>query len=276
MHLTPDPNFQLSGVSSPIRFRPVGFVYNSPQQPIQPNYQNRPFSPPYNSQQAFYQQPMYRPTYEPSSLSLKPNQGYSLLNRLNLDMDMENLFNTQEIRVKVRAVTKNFIRVKIILWVWVRLTVRLPLKTTLRSKRWWRPSKLKRGFWLKFIEYFEKEMRSNREYDSILNKWKNRVRSRIGAFCAISDNVQRRNESGSCDLTVYQKACVEYAVEYDHDFSLEPCWKILKDHSAWKQVEMPSFYLKRNPGSKKAETSETTSGTRTRMVLGNRYGKCDQ
>ncbi|GJX21254.1 hypothetical protein Tco_0223931 [Tanacetum coccineum] len=34
---------------------------------------------------------------------------------------------------------------------------------------------------------------------------------------------QRRNESGSCDLTVYQKACVEYAVEYDHDFSLESC-----------------------------------------------------
>ncbi|GKA82867.1 hypothetical protein Tco_0789615 [Tanacetum coccineum] len=28
----------------------------------------------------------------------------------------------------------------------------------------------------------------------------------------------RRNKSGSCDLTVYQKACVEYAAEYDHDF----------------------------------------------------------
>ncbi|GKA05384.1 hypothetical protein Tco_0684504 [Tanacetum coccineum] len=33
------------------------------------------------------------------------------------------------------------------------------------------------------------------------------------------------------------------------------------DHSAWKQVEMPSFYSKQNPGSKKAKTSETTSGS---------------
>nr|GEX40266.1 hypothetical protein [Tanacetum cinerariifolium] len=46
----------------------------------------------------------------------------------------------------------------------------------------------------------------------------------------------KNNESGSCDLTVYQKACVEYAAEYDHDFTLETCWEILKDHSAWKEV----------------------------------------
>nr|GEY65418.1 hypothetical protein [Tanacetum cinerariifolium] len=64
----------------------------------------------------------------------------------------------------------------------------------------------------------------------------------------------------ACDLTMYQKACVGYAAEYDHDFSLEPCWQILKDHSAWKQVEMPLFYSKQNPGSKKAKSSETTSG----------------
>ncbi|GKF81671.1 hypothetical protein Tco_0240273 [Tanacetum coccineum] len=39
---------------------------------------------------------MYRPIYEPPSPSPQPNQVYSPLNRLNLDMDMENLFNTQE------------------------------------------------------------------------------------------------------------------------------------------------------------------------------------
>nr|GEV91954.1 hypothetical protein [Tanacetum cinerariifolium] len=39
---------------------------------------------------------MYRPTYEPPSPSPQPNQVYSLLKRLNLDMDMENLFSTQE------------------------------------------------------------------------------------------------------------------------------------------------------------------------------------
>nr|GFC42895.1 hypothetical protein [Tanacetum cinerariifolium] len=110
----------------------------------------------------------------------------------------------------------------------------------------------------KVIEYFEKETRSNLGYDSILSKWKNRVLPKIGAFCAIFDNVQRRNESGSCDLTVYQKACVKYATEYDHDFSFEPCWQILKNHPSWKQVEMPTFYSKQNPGSKNVKTSETT------------------
>ncbi|GKB05263.1 hypothetical protein Tco_0833458 [Tanacetum coccineum] len=83
------------------------------------------------------------------------------------------------------------------------------------------------GFWLKVIEYFEIETGSNRGYDAILSKWKKRVRPRIGAVCAIFDNVQRRNES----------------------------------ESTWKQVEMPLFYSEKNPGSKKAKTSETTSGS---------------
>ncbi|GKE26365.1 hypothetical protein Tco_1441749, partial [Tanacetum coccineum] len=78
-----------------------------------------------------------------------------------------------------------------------------------------------------------------------------KVRPRIGAFCNIFDNVRQRNESGPCDLTVYQKACVEYAAEYDRDFSLEPCWKILKNHLAWKKVEMPSFYSKQTRVAKK-------------------------
>ncbi|GJW81512.1 hypothetical protein Tco_0145487 [Tanacetum coccineum] len=39
---------------------------------------------------------MYRPSYEPASPSLQPNQEYSLLNHIKLDMDMENLFNTQD------------------------------------------------------------------------------------------------------------------------------------------------------------------------------------
>nr|GEV73839.1 hypothetical protein [Tanacetum cinerariifolium] len=58
-----------------------------------------------------------------------------------------------------------------------------------------------------------KAKKVSKRYDSILSKWKNKVHPRIGAFCAIFDNVQRRNESGSCDLTVYQKACVEYAAD---------------------------------------------------------------
>ncbi|GKB04541.1 glutathione S-transferase T3-like protein [Tanacetum coccineum] len=58
----------------------------------------------------------------------------------------------------------------------------------------------------------------------------------------------------------YKEQGILVKAEYDQYFSLESCWQILKDHSAWKQVEMPSFYSKQNPGSKKVKTSETTSG----------------
>ncbi|GKC43255.1 hypothetical protein Tco_1060977 [Tanacetum coccineum] len=80
-------------------------------------------------------------------------------------------------------------------------------------------------------------------------------------FVLLSIMFKRRNESGSCDLTVYQKMCAEYAAEYDHDFTFESCRVILRDHSAWKQVEKPLFYSKQNKGSKKAKTSETTLGS---------------
>ncbi|GKA94256.1 hypothetical protein Tco_0816294 [Tanacetum coccineum] len=58
-----------------------------------------------------------------------------------------------------------------------------------------------RGFWGEVIETVEKK-----GYDAITNKWKNRVPPRIDTFCVIIDNVERRNESGSCDLTVYKKS----------------------------------------------------------------------
>nr|GEX44156.1 hypothetical protein [Tanacetum cinerariifolium] len=191
---------------------------------------------------------MYRPTYEPSYSSSQPNQVYSQLNRLNLDMDMKNLFNTQEyyavqgsghdyyacqvdslveevaVPVKAKKVSK-------------RRQKTLPPKEGFKTSPWtieevtlcqaWCDvsensitgnAVNSKGFWLKVIKYFEKETGSNRGYDSILT-------------------------------------------EYDHDFSLEPCWQILKNHPDWKQVEMPAYYSKRNPGSKKAKTSETTSGS---------------
>ncbi|GKE62050.1 hypothetical protein Tco_1512417, partial [Tanacetum coccineum] len=39
---------------------------------------------------------MYRPSFDSPSPSLQPNQGYSPLKPINLDIDMENLFGTQE------------------------------------------------------------------------------------------------------------------------------------------------------------------------------------
>ncbi|GJT64763.1 hypothetical protein Tco_1016243 [Tanacetum coccineum] len=86
-----------------------------------------------------------------------------------------------------------------------------------------------------------------------------RVRPRIGAFCAIIKNIEANHESGTNDLDVYQKACVEYKMMYKGDFTLEHCYNILKDHPGWKNVEMPNFY--QSQGRKKSKTSETTSGS---------------
>ncbi|GJY86568.1 hypothetical protein Tco_0500594 [Tanacetum coccineum] len=99
-HLTPDPNFQLSGVSPPIRFRSPGFEYTSrlPHPPQNNNifYQNRPFNPPYNNPNAFYNSPtgLYRPTMG-SSTSSQPNN-LSLLTTTNLDMNFEELVFSQD------------------------------------------------------------------------------------------------------------------------------------------------------------------------------------
>ncbi|GJR82315.1 retrotransposon protein, putative, ty3-gypsy subclass [Tanacetum coccineum] len=116
-----------------------------------------------------------------------------------------------------------------------------------------------KGFWDAVIRYFEKETGSSRGYDSIVSKWKNRVRPRIGAFCAIINNVEANHESGTNDLDVYHKACAEYKMMYKSDFTLEHCYNVLKDHPGWKDVEMPYFY--KSQGRKKSKTSETTSGS---------------
>ncbi|GJX85791.1 hypothetical protein Tco_0336565 [Tanacetum coccineum] len=89
-----------------------------------------------------------------------------------------------------------------------------------------------KGFWDAVIRYFENETGSSRGYESIVSKWKNRVRPRIGAFCAIINNVEANHESGTNDLDVYQKFCAEYKMIYKTDFTLEHCYNILKDHPA--------------------------------------------
>ncbi|GKC49419.1 hypothetical protein Tco_1072164 [Tanacetum coccineum] len=100
-HLTPDPNFLLSGVSPPIRFRSHGFEYTSqlPHPPQNNNifYQNRPLVPPYNNPNAFYNSPtgLYRPTMESSTFS-QPNKPYSPINHTNLDMNFEELIFSKD------------------------------------------------------------------------------------------------------------------------------------------------------------------------------------
>ncbi|GKB17049.1 retrotransposon protein, putative, ty3-gypsy subclass [Tanacetum coccineum] len=110
-----------------------------------------------------------------------------------------------------------------------------------------------KGFLDVVIRYFEKDTGSSSGYDSIVSKWKNRVRLIIGA------NVEENHESGANDLDVYHKACAEYKMMYKQDFTLEHCYNILKDHPGWKDIEMPAFY--NTQGRKKSKTSETTSGS---------------
>ena len=98
-----------------------------------------------------------------------------------------------------------------------------------------------KGFWEKVINNFEKVTGSNRTYNSIISKWNIGFAPRVGAFCTIFNNMQKTRASGENDLHVYQKACAKYQVMHGHPFQLEHCWEVLRDHVAWKQVEMPHF-----------------------------------
>ncbi|GJV41914.1 hypothetical protein Tco_1420354 [Tanacetum coccineum] len=93
-----------------------------------------------------------------------------------------------------------------------------------------------KGFWEAVIKYFEKESGSTRCYDSILSKWKNRIRPRIGVFAPSSIILKRI-------MKVVQMTSI-----------------ILKDRQGWLDVKMPSFY-NNTKGRKKSKTSETTSGS---------------
>ena len=52
------------------------------------------------------------------------------------------------------------------------------------------------NFWELVIDYFRKETGSDRTYDSILSKWKTRIRAPVASFCAIMDNINQTHGSG--------------------------------------------------------------------------------
>ncbi|GKA99223.1 ribonuclease H-like domain-containing protein [Tanacetum coccineum] len=113
-----------------------------------------------------------------------------------------------------------------------------------------------KGFWDAVMKYFERETGSVRGYDSILSKWKNRVRPRIGQFCAIINKIEQNHKSGSNDLNVYQKAYVEYKLMYKHDFTLEACWNILKDSETTSGLASGGFNLNNKADEFEKETQE--------------------
>ncbi|GJX42262.1 hypothetical protein Tco_0257252 [Tanacetum coccineum] len=138
---------------------------------------------------------MYRPTCGPPSPSPQPNQVYSLLNCLNLDMDMDNLFSTQEYYT---------------------------------------------GQGSGHDYYAGQGSGGNQEFHT-------------GEDYSMDHGSAHGSTQVEDDSSIEEMATPAEA-EYDHEFSLEPCWEIWKNHPAWKQVEMLAFFSKQYPGSKKAKT----------------------
>ncbi|GKC72997.1 hypothetical protein Tco_1118880 [Tanacetum coccineum] len=80
-----------------------------------------------------------------------------------------------------------------------------------------------------------------RRYDVVTLKWKKTLRPKIAAFTAVYERVKQMDENGSNDLVVFQNALAEYETQYGQAFTLEPCWRILKNCPVWTEIEISSF-----------------------------------
>ena len=112
-------------------------------------------------------------------------------------------------------------------------------------------------FWDKVAAYFWKETGSDRTMNSIISKWKTRIRCQVTNFGAIVDNVKGTHGSGENDLDNMSKALIEYSARYGQDFTMLECWKVLRGHDSWKE-EIPLF---QSGVRKKVKGSTTTSGS---------------
>ncbi|GKC06646.1 hypothetical protein Tco_0998256 [Tanacetum coccineum] len=54
-------------------------------------------------------------------------------------------------------------------------------------------------------------------------------------------SVQRMDENGSSDLVLFQNALAEFQTGCGPPFTVEACWRILKNHAAWTEIEMPTY-----------------------------------
>ncbi|GJU03459.1 hypothetical protein Tco_1113797 [Tanacetum coccineum] len=101
-----------------------------------------------------------------------------------------------------------------------------------------------KGFWSEVLACFENEMGEKiRRYDAVALKWKQSLRPKIAKFSVVYERVKQRDENGSSDLVVFQNALAKYETQYGQAFTLEPCWRILKNCPVWTELEMPSFNL---------------------------------
>ncbi|GJU90585.1 hypothetical protein Tco_1303008 [Tanacetum coccineum] len=105
----------------------------------------------------------------------------------------------------------------------------------------------RKGFWEEVFANFEKDMGGTiRGYDAIVSKWKNSILPKVVAFSVVYDGVQRMDENGSSDLVLFQNALAEYQTRYEHPFTMEACWRILKNHPAWTTIEVPTYQDRNN------------------------------
>ncbi|GJY54111.1 hypothetical protein Tco_0445775 [Tanacetum coccineum] len=101
---------------------------------------------------------------------------------------------------------------------------------------------MRTGFWFKVFDNFKKEMEETiRKYDTVIVKWKILIRPKVVAFSVVYDSVQRMDENGSSNLVLFQNALAEFQNGYGHPFTMEACWRILKNHEAWTEVEMSTY-----------------------------------
>nr|GEU61113.1 UBN2 domain-containing protein [Tanacetum cinerariifolium] len=49
------------------------------------------------------------------------------------------------------------------------------------------------------------------------------------------------DENGSSDLVLFQNALAEFQTGYGRPFTMEACWRILKNHPAWSEVEEKAY-----------------------------------
>ncbi|GKD06145.1 hypothetical protein Tco_1181119 [Tanacetum coccineum] len=105
-----------------------------------------------------------------------------------------------------------------------------------------RDRQFRKGFWEEVYDNFKKDMGGTiRGYDAIVSKWKNLIRPKVVCFSVVYDRLRRMDENGSSDLVLFQNALAKFQTGYEQPFTMEACWRILKNHPAWSKVEVPTY-----------------------------------
>nr|GEW16913.1 ABC transporter E family member 2-like [Tanacetum cinerariifolium] len=91
----------------------------------------------------------------------------------------------------------------------------------------------RKGFWEEVFAKFKKDVGGTiHGYDAIVSKWNILIRPKFVFFSVVYDSVRRMDENGSSDLVLFQSALFEYQTGYGQPFTMEACWRILKNHPA--------------------------------------------